>query len=141
MRRWATLTEGGTRVGWATHDAPLVQCGTLAVPYEPYPSSLKRTEPGTLYSWVHNNIWDTNFPSSQAFEQEFRYSVAVPGPDEGVAASDASSHYVACPLFASSNSKSFATISRTFGDTMSSHRTHKQHTTRTTQCLQSLSRQ
>ncbi|WP_329454789.1 alpha-mannosidase [Streptomyces sp. NBC_01497] len=89
MRRWATLAEGGTRVGWATHDAPLVQRGTLAVPYVPYPSSLSRTEPGTLYSWVHNNIWDTNFPSSQAFEQEFRYSIAVPEPDEGTPASDA----------------------------------------------------
>ncbi|MEU8227863.1 hypothetical protein [Kribbella sp. NPDC048915] len=33
-------------------------------------------EPGTVYSWVHNNIWDTNFPSEQAFDQEFRYSIA-----------------------------------------------------------------
>jgi hypothetical protein len=87
IRRWVTLAEGTTRVGWATHDAPLVQRGTLAVPYVPYPSSLSRPEPGTLYSWVHNNVWDTNFPSSQAFEQEFRYSIAVPGTDEDVSAS------------------------------------------------------
>lgn len=78
IRRWATLAENGRRVGWATHDAPLVQHGTIAIPYVPYPSSLPAEEPGTLYSWIHNNIWDTNFPSSQAFQQAFRYSVAVP---------------------------------------------------------------
>jgi hypothetical protein len=77
IRRWATLTAGGTAVGWATHDAPLVQHGNIAIPYVPYPPSVPGQEPGTLYSWVHNNIWDTNFPSEQAFEQTFRYSVAV----------------------------------------------------------------
>ncbi|MBP0457804.1 glycoside hydrolase family 38 C-terminal domain-containing protein [Streptomyces montanisoli] len=79
IRRWATLTAGPTAVGWATHDAPLVQHGNIAVPYVPYPPSVPGQEPGTLYSWVHNNIWDTNFPSEQAFEQTFRYSVAVRG--------------------------------------------------------------
>ncbi|WP_327287882.1 alpha-mannosidase [Streptomyces sp. NBC_01198] len=87
IRRWATLTEGGTTVGWATHDAPLVQHGNIAIPYVPYPPSVPRQEPGTLYSWVHNNIWDTNFPSQQAFEQTFRYSVAV--RRDGDPASDA----------------------------------------------------
>ncbi|MBD0734765.1 glycoside hydrolase family 38 C-terminal domain-containing protein [Streptomyces sp. CBMA29] len=77
IRRWVTLAEGDTAVGWATHDAPLLQHGNIAVPYVPYPPSVPGQEPGTLYSWVHNNIWDTNFPSQQSFEQTFRYSVAV----------------------------------------------------------------
>ncbi|WP_037569034.1 glycoside hydrolase family 38 N-terminal domain-containing protein [Phaeacidiphilus oryzae] len=88
IRRWATLTGGGTGVGWATHDAPLVQHGNIAVPYVPYPPSVPGEEAGTLYSWVHNNIWDTNFPSEQAFEQTFRYSVAVRGDLAGDAAGD-----------------------------------------------------
>ncbi|WP_435175825.1 alpha-mannosidase [Actinacidiphila sp. bgisy145] len=88
IRRWVSLAQGGTAVGWATHDAPLVQHGNIAIPYVPYPPSVPGQEPGTLYSWVHNNIWDTNFPSSQAFEQTFRYSVSVRGgaPEEPPAA-------------------------------------------------------
>jgi hypothetical protein len=82
IRRWTTLAQGGTTVAWATHDAPLVQHGNIAVPYSPYPPSVPGQEPGTLYSWVHNNIWDTNFPSRQAFEHTFRYSLAVRSPGD-----------------------------------------------------------
>lgn len=28
-----------------------------------------------MFSWVHNNIWDTDVPSEQAFDHVFRYSV------------------------------------------------------------------
>lgn len=77
IRRWATLESGDLTVAWATQDAPLVQHGGIALPYVPYPQTVPRHEPGTLYSWVHNNIWDTNFPSEQAFDFVFRYSVAA----------------------------------------------------------------
>ncbi|MEU0135681.1 alpha-mannosidase [Streptomyces sp. NPDC006296] len=84
VRRWVSLQEGATGAALATHDAPLVQVGGVAVPYAPYPQSLAQEEPGTVFSWVHNNIWDTNFPSEQAFDHVFRYSVgwqdaAAPG--------------------------------------------------------------
>ncbi|MFJ8885851.1 alpha-mannosidase [Streptomyces sp. NPDC102402] len=84
VRRWVSLQEEGTTAALATQDAPLIQVGGIAIPYVPYPQSLAQEEPGTVFSWVHNNIWDTNFPSEQAFDHVFRYSVGwedaeVPG--------------------------------------------------------------
>lgn len=76
VRRWVSFQEGETVAAVATQDAPLIQLGGIAIPYAPYPQSLAQEEPGTLFSWVHNNIWDTNFPSQQAFDHVFRYSVA-----------------------------------------------------------------
>jgi len=29
-----------------------------------------------VFSWVHNNIWDTNLPVQQSFETDLRYRVA-----------------------------------------------------------------
>ncbi|MGC4947092.1 alpha-mannosidase [Streptomyces sp. DT224] len=75
VRRWVSFEEDAVVAAVATQDAPLVQVGGIAVPYAPYPQSLAQDEPGTLFSWVHNNIWDTNFPSEQAFDHVFRYSV------------------------------------------------------------------
>ncbi|MFG2923162.1 glycoside hydrolase family 38 C-terminal domain-containing protein [Streptomyces sp. NPDC048305] len=87
VRRWVSLQEEGTTAALATHDAPLVQVGGIAIPYVPYPQSLAQEEPGTVFSWVHNNIWDTNFPSEQAFDHVFRYSVGwedAPAPGGAV---------------------------------------------------------
>ncbi|MFE3263588.1 glycoside hydrolase family 38 C-terminal domain-containing protein [Streptomyces sp. NPDC059215] len=75
IRRWISLSDGTHHVALATADAPLVQLGGIAIPYVPYPQSLPQEEPATVFSWVHNNIWDTNFPAQQRFEHVFRYSV------------------------------------------------------------------
>lgn len=75
VRRWVSLQENATSAALATQDAPLIQVGGVAIPYVPYPQTLAQEEPGTVFSWVHNNIWDTNFPSEQAFDHVFRYSV------------------------------------------------------------------
>ncbi|MFG2432852.1 alpha-mannosidase [Streptomyces sp. NPDC048590] len=85
VRRWIGLQEGGTTAALATHDAPLVQVGGIAIPYVPYPQSLAQEEPGTVFSWVHNNIWDTNFPSEQAFDHTFRYSIGWAGAETSAA--------------------------------------------------------
>ncbi|MFE2355471.1 glycoside hydrolase family 38 C-terminal domain-containing protein [Streptomyces parvulus] len=75
VRRWISLSDGTHHAALATADAPLVQLGGIAVPYVPYPQSLPQEEPATVFSWVHNNVWDTNFPAQQAFDHVFRYSV------------------------------------------------------------------
>jgi hypothetical protein len=62
-------------IAWATLEAPLVQLGTIHLPYAPFPPTLE-PEPGTIYSWALNNIWDTNFPSAQQGEMTFRYAVS-----------------------------------------------------------------
>ncbi|MFF4053308.1 hypothetical protein ACFYZ5_42475 [Streptomyces chartreusis] len=75
IRRWISLSDGSCHAALATADAPLIQLGGIAIPYVPYPQSLPQEEPATVFSWVHNNIWDTNFPAQQAFDHVFRYSV------------------------------------------------------------------
>ncbi len=76
MRHWISLQQHEHLVAWSTQDAALVQLGDIALPYAPFPSTTPAREPGTIYSWVHNNLWDTNFPSEQAFEMSFRYSLS-----------------------------------------------------------------
>ncbi|MEV8017455.1 alpha-mannosidase [Streptomyces sp. NPDC086554] len=76
VRRWVTLAEDGLAVAWSTQDAPLVQFGNIALPYAPFPKTMGHDEPATVFSWIHNNLWDTNFPSEQGFEFTYRYSLA-----------------------------------------------------------------
>jgi hypothetical protein len=75
IRHWAVFDDPQLAIAWATLEAPLVQLGTIHMPYAPFQPTLDR-EPGTLYSWVLNNIWDTNFPDQQHGEMTFRYAVA-----------------------------------------------------------------
>ena len=77
IRHFVTLQTGGAAAAWATAQAPLVEVGTLALPYVPFGSTLRAEEPGTVFSWVHNNVWDTNFPVQQAFDTVFHYRVAA----------------------------------------------------------------
>ncbi|MEV0208609.1 glycoside hydrolase family 38 C-terminal domain-containing protein [Streptomyces sp. NPDC050788] len=85
IRRWISLSDRHHHAALATADVPLVQHGGIAIPYVPYPQSLPQEEPATVFSWVHNNIWDTNFPSQQAFDHTFRYSIGFAGAGEGPA--------------------------------------------------------
>ncbi|MGW6057796.1 glycoside hydrolase family 38 N-terminal domain-containing protein [Streptomyces sp. NPDC055189] len=79
VRRWVTLADDGLAVAWSTQDAPLVQFGNIALPYAPFPKTMGHDEPATVFSWIHNNLWDTNFPGAQGFEFTYRYSLAC-GP-------------------------------------------------------------
>lgn len=83
MRRWISMESDGQAVAWSTQDAALVQLRQISLPYAPFPPTLVEDEPGTIFSWVHNNLWDTNFPSQQGFEMTFRYSVAASANAEG----------------------------------------------------------
>ena len=76
IRHWLTLEDTDTKLAWATLEAPLVQLGTIHLPYAPFPPTLGDGHPGTVYSWALNNIWDTNFPPRQGGEMEFRYAVS-----------------------------------------------------------------
>jgi hypothetical protein len=79
-RRWVSFADAEVAVAVALQDAPLVQLGSIALPYPPFPGTMGDPEPATVYSWIHNNLWDTNFPSQQGFEMNFRYSIGVSAP-------------------------------------------------------------
>lgn len=84
VRRWVTLRDEELAVAWSTQDAPLVQFGNIALPYAPFPKTLGHDEPATVFSWIHNNLWDTNFPSAQGFEFTYRYSIACAPSADGL---------------------------------------------------------
>ncbi|MFD3578581.1 alpha-mannosidase [Streptomyces sp. NPDC058644] len=84
VRRWVTLADDGFAVAWSTQDAPLVQFGNIALPYAPFPRTMGHDEPATVFSWIHNNLWDTNFPSEQGFEFTYRYSLACAPAADGL---------------------------------------------------------
>lgn len=84
VRRWVTLADDGLAVAWSTQDAPLVQFGNIALPYAPFPKTMGHDEPATVFSWIHNNLWDTNFPSGQGFEFTYRYSLACATSADGL---------------------------------------------------------
>ncbi len=80
LRHYATIAVPGQPViAWATREAPLIQQGSIAIPYAPFPSSIspERTDPATIYSWAANNLWDTNFPDRQGGEMTFNYVIAT----------------------------------------------------------------
>ncbi|TDC99277.1 hypothetical protein E1292_32345 [Nonomuraea deserti] len=74
IRHWIAFEDPELTIAWATLEAPLVQLGTIHMPYAPFPPTLDQ-EDGTVYSWALNNIWDTNFPAQQQGETTFRYAV------------------------------------------------------------------
>ncbi|GAA2454822.1 glycoside hydrolase family 38 C-terminal domain-containing protein [Actinomadura vinacea] len=75
IRHWVAFEDPELTVAWATLEAPLVQFGSIHMPYAPFPPTLDH-EPATVYSWALNNIWDTNFPSQQQGETTFQYAVS-----------------------------------------------------------------
>ncbi|MFL6073995.1 MAG: hypothetical protein ACJ73S_11430 [Mycobacteriales bacterium] len=76
IRHWVGYGDAELAVAWATLEAPLVMFGDLYLPYAPFPPTLRADEPGTVYSWALNNIWDTNFPAQQRGETTFRYALS-----------------------------------------------------------------
>jgi hypothetical protein len=77
VRHWVAFDDGEVTAAWATLHAPLVMFGDIYLPYAPFPPTIapEPAEPGTVYSWAMNNIWDTNFPAQQQGETTFRYAV------------------------------------------------------------------
>lgn len=97
IRHWVSFSDGSLDVGWATLEAPLLMFGDLYLPYSPFPRTVKPSppEPGTVYSWALNNIWDTNFPAQQQGEMTFRYAISDSG---SLAAAGLTDPLLAVPL-------------------------------------------
>lgn len=106
IRHWVAFDDGEISVGWATLEAPLVMFADLFLPYAPFPPTVQPqpAEPGTVYSWALNNIWDTNFPAQQQGETTFRYAITSgPGGTSpqaigGAAAAGLVDPFLAVPL-------------------------------------------
>lgn len=90
VNRWSDVSNGQRGVTLATLDAPLIEIGhmtndTLDGRGQRHWS--RRAPSGTtLYSYVMNNYWYTNFKADQEGPTVFRYSLAVHGAFDGFAA-------------------------------------------------------
>jgi hypothetical protein len=85
MQRWIDISNEKDGVTWCSLDAPLAesggmtanQTGTWNGERKPW---LRKLEPnGTVYSWVMNNHWFTNFPLTQDGPVKFRYRILPHG--------------------------------------------------------------
>jgi hypothetical protein len=70
-------------VTWATVDAPLVEVGAITAE-TPWIRSLAPAQ--TIYSYVMNNYWHTNYKADQEGPTLFRYAIRPHGPYVEVAA-------------------------------------------------------
>ncbi|GAB4127916.1 MAG: glycoside hydrolase family 38 C-terminal domain-containing protein [Thermogutta sp.] len=79
LQRWADLSNERFGVTWVTVHAPLVEIGAIRTdvpkPFDPS-GWLESIEPsGTLYSYVMNNYWETNYKADQEGPTPFVYMV------------------------------------------------------------------
>jgi hypothetical protein len=79
IQRWVDIANQDYGVTWATVDAPIVEVGAIS-PQPPTPSDKdiwrKSLPPSqTLYSYVMNNYWTTNYRHDQDGVLVFRYSI------------------------------------------------------------------
>jgi hypothetical protein len=80
IERWVDVSNQNYGVTWSTSDAPLIELGGLTAKLprqQPHPEAyLKSIQPAaTLYSWVMNNHWHTNYRADQAGWATFQYAI------------------------------------------------------------------
>ena len=78
--RWVDVSNQEYGVTWATLDAPLIEVGSITAgrigpSADPDAWLAKLPQSQTLYSWVMNNYWYTNYRAFQSGATEFRYSL------------------------------------------------------------------
>jgi hypothetical protein len=91
MQRWLDISNDKEGVTWCSLDAPLFEYGgltaNLITGWGNGGAWIKKLEPsGTVYSWVMNNHWITNFPLTQDGPVTFRYRLFPHGAYDAAAA-------------------------------------------------------
>ena len=86
VQRWVDISNQDFGVTWATVDAPLIEVGAIRA--DPVAVGWVRQLPpsATLYSYVMNNYWETNYKAGQEGPTLFRYSIRPHGRFDSAAA-------------------------------------------------------
>jgi len=84
LQRWLDISNDKAGVTWCSLDAPLFEQGNMTanidMKFDKESSWLTKLEPSsTIYSWVMNNHWETNFPLTQDGPVTFRYRILPHG--------------------------------------------------------------
>jgi len=104
VQRWVDISNNRYGITWAPLDAPLVELGGLTAnligSQTDYRAWIQHLSPSqTIYSWVMNNHWHTNYRADQEGPTVFRYALQAHG---AFAADDAARFGLGCsqPLLA-----------------------------------------
>ncbi len=84
LQRWLDISNDKEGVTWCSLDAPLFEYGNMTanidMKFDKESSWLTKLQPSsTIYSWVMNNHWETNFPLTQDGPVNFRYRILPHG--------------------------------------------------------------
>jgi len=76
VQRWVDVSNDEMGVTLATVDAPLIEVGAITNDPRGGVGWIRKLEPTTtLYSYVMNNYWETNYKAGQEGPTVFRYSI------------------------------------------------------------------
>jgi len=76
VQRWVDISNAEFGVTLAVVDAPLIEVGAITNDPRGGVGWIKKLEPTTtLYSYVMNNYWETNYKAGQEGPTVFRYSI------------------------------------------------------------------
>jgi alpha-mannosidase len=76
VQRWVDVSNEEYGATWATVDAPMVEVGAITADVTGGVPWIKKLEPTqTLYSYVMNNYWHTNYRADQDGPTTFRYAI------------------------------------------------------------------
>jgi hypothetical protein len=77
--RWVDVSNANFGVTWTSLDAPMTEVGAIRCDPTVY-GWIQHLEPSqTLFSYVMNNYWETNYCAAQEGEVIFRYTVQLHG--------------------------------------------------------------
>jgi hypothetical protein len=98
VQRWVDISNDRFGVTWSPVDAPLVEVGGITgnlIGSQTNPDVwIQHLQPSqTIYSWVMNNHWHTNYRAEQEGPTVFRYAIR---PHKGFAPEDAAKFGTAC---------------------------------------------
>lgn len=83
VQSWADISNSDYGVTWATVNAPLIEIGAITAE-QPWMKSIQPSS--SIYSYVMNNYWHTNYKADQEGPVTFTYSIL---PHAGFNATDA----------------------------------------------------
>ena len=98
IQRWLDISNDRFGVTWSPIDAPLVEVSAITAKLvgsqTDYRAWIQHLNPSqTIYSWVMNNHWHTNYRADQEGPTVFRYAIY---PHKGFAADEAARFGISC---------------------------------------------
>ncbi len=73
VENWADVSSQKYGITWVSPDAPIIEIGQISTDATAFGWTEKLQPSRTLYSYIMNNYWETNYKASQEGDFTFRY--------------------------------------------------------------------